>query len=156
MYMQNLINKHQRLLASMSLALGALVLCLDLPLAHAQGRHDGPPPGGQGRDGGRDERPAPRKIDFVKELGVDAKTAQALDNVLREHHEKRMALHREGGDMRSKHEALRKSMDEKLAKLLNKQQLAKLHQLMPRPPEHAGGRDGGRDGGQPPQGGRRP
>lgn len=103
-------------------ALAPLVFALALPLAQAQSP----------------DRPPPPKIDFAGALGLDAKTAQAVDKVLREQHEKRRALDIERHAAREKMEALRRETDQKLAAILSADQLKKLHDLMPRPPRPDG------------------
>ena len=65
----------------------------------------------------------PPRIDVAAVTGADAKTATAVERVMRDHHDKM--------------EALRQETDAQLAKLLNPAQLEKLHQAMRknRPPE---------------------
>ncbi len=77
------------------------------------------------------------KIDFGKELGLDAKTAANVQQILQQQREKRRALIPAEEAMRAKHDALRQETDQRLAQVLNQTQLAKLHQLMPRPPRPA-------------------
>ncbi len=101
-------------------ALLSLAIALALPLAQAQS-HDHPPP----------------KIDFAA-LGIDAKTAAAVEKVLREQHEKRRMLDTEREATREKMEALRRETDQKLAALLSPEQLKKLQELRPRPPRPDG------------------
>ena len=79
-------------------------------------------------------RPPP-KIDFRTALGIDADTAQALDQVLREQHQKREALHAEHEAARAKMDALRAETDKKLAALLSAAQIRKLHELRPPRPD---------------------
>lgn len=75
----------------------------------------------------------PAKIDFSSALAIDAKTAQAVDQVLREQHEKRAALGIDRQTVRAKEETLHAETEQKLAQLLNSEQLEKLHRLMPKP-----------------------
>ena len=98
--------------------LHAAVLSLALTtscLAYSQGQ----PPGGPGGPGGE-----PPRMDVAKSLGVDAKTAKTVEQILREDHEK--------------HDAVRNETNQKLAKVLSREQLEKLHQMMPRPPRGDG------------------
>ncbi|HEX7647156.1 MAG TPA: hypothetical protein VF450_07090 [Noviherbaspirillum sp.] len=87
---------------AMSLALSASCL------AYSQGQ----PPGGPGGE--------PPRMEFAKSLGLDAKTAKAVEQIMREDREKHMAVRRE--------------TDQKLTKVLSREQLDKLHQMMPHPP----------------------
>lgn len=77
-------------------------------LAYSQGQ----PPGGPGGE--------PPRMDVTKSLGVDAKTAKAVEQILRED--------------REKHDAVRNETNQKLAKVLSREQIEKLRQMMPRPP----------------------
>ncbi len=105
-----------------------LILALTIPLVQAAGN----------QQGGR-----PPKIDVASALSVDAKTAQAVEQVLEEQHAKHRALQGDREAMHAKHEALRTETDQKLAKYLTKEQIEKLHQLMPKPPRPEGqARDG--------------
>lgn len=58
----------------------------------------------------------PPRIDVATVTGANAATAQAVDRILREHHDKM--------------EALRNDTDGKLSKLLTPAQLDKLHEAM--------------------------
>ncbi|MBI1890437.1 MAG: hypothetical protein HYS18_07320 [Burkholderiales bacterium] len=62
----------------------------------------------------------PPRPDLASALGADAKTAQAVEQVMRDHREKM--------------EDLRKQTDMKLSKLLTEEQLRKLHQMHSRRP----------------------
>lgn len=84
-------------------------------MAYSQGQ----PPGGQGGPGGE-----PPRMDVTKTLGVDAKTAKTVEQILRED--------------REKHDAVRNETNQKLAKVLSREQIEKLHQMMPRPPRGDG------------------
>ena len=95
-------------------ALHAVVLSLALStscLAYSQDQ----PPGGPGG-----QRGEPPRLDVAKSLGVDARTAKAVEQILREEREKHMAL--------------RNETEQKLSKVLSREQIEKLHQMMPRPP----------------------
>lgn len=84
-------------------------------LAYSQGYSQGQPPGGPGGQGGE-----PPRMDVAKSLGVDTKTAKAVEQILRED--------------REKHDAVRNETHQKLSKVLSREQIEKLHQMMPRPP----------------------
>ena len=99
-------------------ALPAFGLCLSLTTLANPQKPDGPPP----------------RIDFAGALQIDAKTAQAVDQILREQHEKRKALGLDHETIKAKLDALRQETDEKLSKVLTLEQRTKLHQVQPKPP----------------------
>ena len=81
-------------------------------------KQDGPPP----------------RIDFASALQIDAKTAQAVEQILREQHEKRVAMGIDHETVKAKLDTLRQETDQKLSRILTVEQRAKLHQLLPKPP----------------------
>jgi hypothetical protein len=105
----------------------SLILVTVLPFAQSQAQPQGQAPDGR-----------PPRIDFASVLSLDARTAQAFEQVMREHREKRRALDIDLEAMHARQEALRQETDQKLAKILTPEQLKKFNQLRPQPPHREG------------------
>ncbi|WP_338847952.1 hypothetical protein V8J88_04055 [Massilia sp. W12] len=71
------------------------------------------------------------KPDLRVMLGLDEKLAQQVDGILRENHEKHMALPHAGHEA---HLALQAETDARLARLLTQEQLQRLQRNLPLPP----------------------
>lgn len=127
----------------MTLITGVLALDPQLLIGTAHAKSDADRYAAKDREGRRDgECAPPQRKNIGMELGLDAKTAAAVKQILdqqREQHRAQMLAWQKQDQptresRKAQRDALRKQTEQKLAKLLSPQQIDKLHQFLPKPP----------------------